>query len=602
MYNVFYTGKNSRSNNNTGYRNSCGTKQKRLYFQFHLNNMRNYFILSCIFFSIVLPLGIQPAIYANYVFAQTDVDSIDDSIDEEGNVISPSKSKSKLNLDASKNGFTNENIITLDNISDLKSSSALSSQSGQSVQAQSSNEVYGDFNGDGFDDLAIKVPQEDVDTGGGTFVDAGAVNILYGSSNGLSATSPRPDQIWTQSTTDVNDLAETDDAFGWSLASGDFNSDGRDDLAIGLPFEDLVFPGITETGAVNVLYGSSNGLSATSPRPDQIWTQDSPDVNDFAEINDFFGVSLSAGDFNGDGRDDLAIGVAQEDVLTGAGDQTNAGAVNILYGSSTGLSATSPRPDQFWTQSTMDVNDFAETGDVFGSSLSAGDFNGDGKDDLAIGVPDEDVLTGAGDQTNAGAVNILYGSSTGLSATSPRPDQFWTQSTTDVNDLAETVDVFGNTLLTGDFNGDGRDDLAIGALGEDLTVNQLLINNAGAVNILYGSSSGLSATSPRPDQFWTQSTADVNDLAEGFDRFGQFLYSADFNGDGRDDLGIAVPGEDLTVNLLPINNAGAVNILYGSSNGLSATSPRPDQFWTQSTTDVNDLAEPNDSFGAFSGG
>src|SRR5206468_4128448 len=240
--------------------------------------------------------------------------------------------------------------------------SSTASATGSQVSAQSANKVYGDFNGDGFDDLAIRVAFEDIDTVAGTQFGAGAVHVIYGSSNGLSATSPIPDQFWTQSTKDVNDVSETNDGFGRTLTAGDFNGDARDDLAIGVPGEGLETSAgtISNAGAVNVIYGSSSGLSATSPRPDQFWTQSSPDVNDLSETADFFGFALSSGDFNGDGRDDLAIGVAGEDVQIGAGTITDAGAVNVIYGSSSGLSATSPRPDQFWTQSSPDVNDPSE--------------------------------------------------------------------------------------------------------------------------------------------------------------------------------------------------------------------------------------------------
>jgi FG-GAP repeat len=72
-------------------------------------------------------------------------------------------------------------------------------------------------------------------------------------------------------------------------------------------------------------------------------------------------------DFNNDGFADLAIGVRNE-VLGGAGD---AGAVNVIYGSSDGLSATAVRPDQFWTQDSPDVEDTAEQADIFGASLAA---------------------------------------------------------------------------------------------------------------------------------------------------------------------------------------------------------------------------------------
>ena len=138
-------------------------------------------------------------------------------------------------------------------------------------------------------------------------------------------------------------------------------------------------------------------------------------------------------DFNGDGLGDLAIGVPNEAV----GTVTNAGAVNVIYGSTGGLSATAT-PDQFWTQNTPNVAGVADVDDAFGKALAAGDFNGDGVADLAIGVPFEDIAGLDG----AGAVNVIYGSAGGLSATAT-PDQFWSQDSANVNDACEFDDEFG---------------------------------------------------------------------------------------------------------------------------------------------------------------
>ena len=105
-------------------------------------------------------------------------------------------------------------------------------------------------------------------------------------------------------------------------------------------------------------------------------------MEDVAEANDHFGSSLSIGDFNNDGFDDLAIGVPMKMLAL----LMMLVHVNVIYGSASGLSST-VKADQFLSQNTPNVEDVAEANDHFGSSLSIGDFNNDGFDDLAIGVP-----------------------------------------------------------------------------------------------------------------------------------------------------------------------------------------------------------------------
>ena len=96
---------------------------------------------------------------------------------------------------------------------------------------------------------------------------------------------------------------------------------------------------------------------------------------------------------------------------------SDAGAVNVLYGSGGGLQATSP-DDQFWTQNSPGVRGTAKYNDQFGKSVAAGDFNHDGFADLAIGVAYEWVPVPGG-ITFGGAVQVLYGSAGGLQATAP---------------------------------------------------------------------------------------------------------------------------------------------------------------------------------------
>ena len=107
------------------------------------------------------------------------------------------------------------------------------------------------------------------------------------------------------------------------------------------------------------------------------------------------------GDFNGDGYDDLAVGVPYEDVVTGGTDNIDAGSVTVIYGSASGLTAAG---NQVWTQGTAGMLDVVEQGDTFGNALAVGDFNGDGCDDLAIGVANEGFTNeGLGRLAAAGA-------------------------------------------------------------------------------------------------------------------------------------------------------------------------------------------------------
>jgi hypothetical protein len=433
----------------------------------------------------------------------------------------------------------------------------------------------GDYNADGYSDLALGVNQETVSG----VPDAGAVEVIYGSSAGLRATAAgdgtgRSDQLWTQNSPGLEDNAEFFDLFGSILASGDFNGDNADDLAITSTDEDLG-SGKSNAGVVHVIYGGSQGLQTSSPAPD-FWHQDSPGVEETAESEESFGRALAVSDFDGDGNDDLAISAWSEDL----GDNGGQGVVHILYGSSSGLQTGSPT-DQLWHQNKPGVNDSAEPNDNFGWALTASDFNGDGFGDLAISVPSESVGTKAG----AGAVNVLYGSENGLQTASPA-DQFWHQNVAGVEEMNEIGDSFGYALTSGDYNGDGFGDLAVG-VPHDGTGG---VADAGVVNVIYGSSSGLQTSSP-VDQLWHQDVASIEETAEPKERFGLVLSSGDFNGDGEADLVAGTPYESVG----SFTNAGALNVIYGSSSGLTSSG---DQLWHQDSPGVNGEAGMSRYFGS----
>jgi hypothetical protein len=146
----------------------------------------------------------------------------------------------------------------------------------------------------------------------------------------------------------------------------------------------------------------------------------------------------------------------------------------------------------------------AEPDDAFGAALAKGDFNGDNHFDVAVGVPDEAV----GSVTLAGAVNVLYGSPGGLTGAG-------SQLFTDAN--PERFDFFGTSLATGDFDGDGFFDLAVGAPIERIGSQQ----SAGAVSVFYAFGGPGGIVTPGPAFF--QGNGGLGGTAEASDFFGAAL-------------------------------------------------------------------------------
>ena len=357
-------------------------------------------------------------------------------------------------------------------------------------------------------------------------------------------------QFFEQDQEDLPGGSERGNSFGSDIEAGDFNNDGLKDLAIGLPGEN--------GGSVIVVYGSAtnDGLSGEGS---QRWRQGDDGISDSSEGQDLFGRALAAGDFNGDGFDDLSIG--------NPGENDFRGSVHVIYGSANDLTGNG---NQRWRQGdgpNGKLEDDDDTNDLFGIALAAGDFDGNGFDDLAVGV--------VGENGQEGVVNVIYGSSGGLT---DGANQRWRQGNDDngrlEGDGRDDRDGFGSELATADFNGDGFDDLAIGVPGEN--------DSRGAVNVIYGSSGRLSSNG---NQSWSQEQDDITGGSERGNGFGSALVGADFNGDGFDDLGVGLPGED----------GGSVIVIYGSGNRLTS---QGNQRWRQGDNGILDEAEGGDGFGS----
>ncbi|MGW3566579.1 FG-GAP-like repeat-containing protein [Streptomyces sp. NPDC000941] len=400
---------------------------------------------------------------------------------------------------------------------------ALTGASAQAAPA--SVDTQDDFNGDGYADLVIGAPNATVSDK----AKAGYVAITYGSASGLSTANKK---IVSRSTSGIPGSATTGERFGLTFTKGDLDGDGYGDLVIaGGP-----------AGSV-VLWGSASGLTGGTNLAG-------------------YGQAPQAGDFDGDGKTDLALFAHS----TVAGDDPQSAKAALWKGpiSRTGTPAAVLNildKSEWWGYDEDDASCATGGGcEEDGDSISGpivnghvGDVNGDGKDDIV-----QWVYTGDGTWGN----RLLNGGASGFTKS-------W------VPGEGASSDVSGTGV--GDVNGDGFDDVVVGGDGWD-----------SKVRVAYGSASGLSDANTKS---FDQSLPGLYGAEEEGDGLGTAISVDDVNGDGYADIALGIPGEDFS----GLTDAGSFALVPGSASGFTGTGS---QVFHQNTPGVPGVAESGDKFGA----
>ena len=379
----------------------------------------------------------------------------------------------------------------------------------------------GDLDGDGINDLAVGAPYSEEPNSASSFADCcvgskpytnrGEVHIMFMNSDGSVKSTVEIDD-----TTTNGPILRNDDRFGWSVESiSDLNGDGIDDLVSGA-FSDNGSAEQTPRnyGNIHILFLDTDGSLASETVEVRNDTTNGPTLS----FDDAFGSSIAnMGDLDGDGYDDLAVGAIFDD----AGG-SNRGAVHVLFMDEDGA-----------VKSAVEINDSTTNGPTLGNGYwygwsveNIGDLDGDGVNDLAVGA------TLDSDEGNKkGAVHISFLNTNGS-----------VKSTVEINDdtvngpVLSNDDRFGASLVNmGDLDGDGVNELAVGAVRHDETGN-----NRGTLHLMFMNTNGS-----------VKSTVEINDsttngptLDDG-DRFGIGVDSmGDLDGNGIIDLVVGAHLDD----------------------------------------------------------
>jgi hypothetical protein len=403
--------------------------------------------------------------------------------------------------------------------------------------------VAGDFDNDGLDDLAMGAAL--ADGPGNIRAECGDVYVFYGRSRaawaGINNVSQRDVIIYG---------ADAGDNSGISLAVGDIDADGADDLLIGGSGMDGPANGRPGAGGLHVVYGG--------PRPEGgAIDLGAVTLIDGTDAGDLTGRSVASGDLDGDGFDEVIIGVPN------AGGPANArsqgGEVAVLWG------RTRAAMGQYLdlASGTDFLGYGKETGDGCGTWVKAAGYDGDGYEDLIVGAPLGDAQLNS--RINSGEVYLLYG----------KPRASWGASYDFDLGIAGSGkawmgegagDLLGSALTGGDMDGDGKDDLALGAPLADGIGNGRL--SSGEVYVYFGALRG-----SLPDTA-TVGGAALTHLrilgADAGDRTGTIMDMGELDGEPDNRLELAMGGPNGDSNANARFDGGEVAIIYGFGQAVPA--------------------------------
>jgi Ca2+-binding RTX toxin-like protein len=410
----------------------------------------------------------------------------------------------------------------------------------------------GDVNGDGLDDLIVGALYADGPADGRSR--AGDSYVIFGKAGGIGATI------------DLAAIATGDGSLGFVLrgesaydlsgasvaSAGDVNGDGFDDVIVGAPFADGPADGRLYAGDSYVIFGKAGGFDATIDLA-AITAGDGSlgFVLQGERADDRSGRSVaSAGDVNGDGFDDLIVGAYRAD---GPADgRPYAGDSYVIFGKAGGFGATIDLASITAGDGSLGFVVHGVTNDVSGFSVaSAGDVNGDGFADLIVGAPYGDGP--ADGRATAGESYVVFGTAGGFGAAVDLAAIAAGDGSLGFVLHGETEgDTSGRSVASaGDVNGDGFDDLIVGAPYADGPADVRPFG--GEIYVIFGKAGGFGAT------------LDLAAIAAGtggfvihgevtFDSSGRSVASAgDINGDGFDDL------------IVGSRSAGDSYVIFGSA-------------------------------------